>query len=150
MANATIGAATTPLTLAAETAEELMRTNPVSIPADASIAEAVAVLTDRGFSAAPVIDEASQPLGVISRTDILIHKRERLAQAPNAACEAPAGPVCVSAIMTPAIFSVTTGTPARTVIEQMPALKVHHLFVVDDSGVLIGVISPLDVLKRLV
>jgi CBS domain-containing protein len=150
MPNATIGTAATRLILAADTAEELMSTNPVSIPADASVADATTVLTDRGFSAAPVIDEAGRPLGVISRADILIHERERLAQAPSAAGEAPAGQVHVADIMTPAIFSVTPATPARKVIEQMLELKVHHLFVVDDTGVLIGVISPLDVLRRLV
>jgi CBS domain-containing protein len=145
----------TRLTLVAETAEELMSPNPVSIPDDAPLAEAVAVLTDRGFSAAPVIDEAGRPVGVISRADILIHERERL----SCSVPAPAGPAgpggtctdptLVRDIMTPAIFSITPETEARKVIAEMLALKVHHLFVVDATGILVGVISPLDVLRRL-
>jgi predicted transcriptional regulator len=31
----------------------------------------------------------------------------------------------------------------------MLARKIHRLFVVDDNGVLVGVISPLDILRRL-
>jgi predicted transcriptional regulator len=34
-------------------------------------------------------------------------------------------------------------------VEQLLALNVHHLFVVDAAGVIIGVISPVDVLKQL-
>jgi CBS domain-containing protein len=151
MANATISTINTRLTLAADTAEEMMMLNPVSIPAETPVAEATAALTDRGFGAAPVIDEAGRPLGVISRADILIHERERLSGAPAAVGEtATAEPIRVRDLMTPAIFSVTPETTARKVIEQMLTLKVRHLFVVDETGILVGVISPLDVLRRLV
>src|SRR5438876_11343413 len=69
------------LVLEAATAEELMTSNPISIHASASVQEALALLTDRGFSAAPVIDDAGRPVGVLSRTDILVHERERGASA---------------------------------------------------------------------
>jgi CBS-domain-containing membrane protein len=47
------------------------------------------------------------------------------------------------------VFSVKADTPARSVVAQVLALNVHHLFVTDPAGVLVGVISPLDVLKKL-
>jgi CBS domain-containing protein len=53
------------LVLAARTAEELMVPNPISLRDDATVPEAVALMTDRGFSAAPVIDEAGHPVGVL-------------------------------------------------------------------------------------
>ena len=55
----------------------------------------------------------------------------------------------VSELMTPAIFSVSPDTPAANVIREMLALNVHRLFVVDADGVLVGVISPLDILRCL-
>jgi CBS-domain-containing membrane protein len=51
--------------------------------------------------------------------------------------------------MTPAVISVRPDTSARSVVEKLLNLHVHHLFVVDDTGVVIGVISPIDVLKKL-
>src|SRR5439155_19841289 len=63
--------------LDAATAEDLMTPNPISIHGSASVQEALALLTDRGFSAAPVIDDAGRPVGVLSRTDLLVHERER-------------------------------------------------------------------------
>jgi len=68
-----------PLTLLADTARDLMTPGPVSITSTATVAEATAFLTDRGFGAALVIDEAGHPLGVVTRTDLLIHARERAA-----------------------------------------------------------------------
>jgi len=157
------------LVLAAETAADLMTPNPVSIRADACIKEAVALLTDSGFSAAPVIDRAGRPVGVISRTDILIHDREKVEYLPRvteyyekADLTTPAGEALpegfevenvdrtqVRDIMTPAVLSITPDAPAGRVVEEMLMLRVHRLFVVDPDGVLVGVISALDVLKRL-
>lgn len=150
--------------LEAATAEELMMPNPISIHAGASIQEALALLTDRGFSAAPVIEDAGRPIGVLSRTDLLIHERERGGRLPlnkNDDFERShhyhkpregfevevVDPTRVRDIMTPVVFTVLLDTPVHQVIEQMLALRVHHLFVVDDDRALVGVISPHDVLR---
>jgi CBS domain-containing protein len=157
------------LVLAAETAAELMRPNPVSIRGDASVGEAVALLSDKGFSAAPVIDESGRPVGVVSRSDILVHDRERTDYVPAVPDyyegeEIRIGPAefadtgfqvvdvdrtCVRDIMTPVVFAVSPHTPPRKVISEMLSRKVHRLFVVDSDGVLVGVISATDVLRYL-
>jgi CBS domain-containing protein len=167
------GAQTNPRTntlfLKAETAGELMSPNPVSIRYKATVAEATALLTDRGFSAAPVIDEAGRAVGVVSRTDLLVHDRERMTHvAPIHDVEDPfarkalwqdplpdgftieeVDPTMVCDIMTPVIFSVLPDTPVEQVVEDMLGLRVHQLFVVDRNQVLVGVISALDVLRHL-
>ena len=126
------------LILRARTAAEMMTPNPVSIGHDATVMEAGAFLTGRGISAAPVIDEAGRPVGVVSRSDILVRY-------PMAS----AGRTPVHALMTPTVFCVCLDAPAREVVETMVGLGVRRLFVVDDSGVLVGVISALDVLRHL-
>jgi len=47
------------------------------------------------------------------------------------------------------VFSVTPDTPSRQVVEEMLRLLVHRLFVVDRAGVLVGVISTIDILRGL-
>jgi CBS domain-containing protein len=153
-------------------AKDMMTPNPVSIRRDAGIREALELMTDRGFGAAPVIDEAGRPIGVVSRTDILIHEREcvRHARLPDDASSPydwsdwdmlperalPEGfsievadRTSVGEIMTPAIFTVPLEAPAREVVRRMRELKVHHLFVVDADLAVVGVISPLDVIRHL-
>lgn len=137
------------LTLWAETAADLMMPNPMSIRGDATVREAIAALTDHGYSAAPVIDEAGRPLGVLSRADILVHDREAIDYVVPADDEEGPGADCVRDIMTPAVFCVSPDAPASRVVREMTELKVHRLFVVDDCGTLVGVISVLDVLRRL-
>ena len=127
--------------LQAERAADLMTCSPLSIRADADIAEAVAFLTDKGFSAAPVIDEAGRPVGVLSRADLLVHNREQDATKADLAS--------VGDIMTPAVYCVPPDAPADRVVKDLVDLKVHRLFVVDPDGILIGVISAVDVLRRL-
>jgi len=157
------------LVLRAETAGDIMMPNPVSIRADAVLKEAIAFLTDKGFSAAPVIDRAGRPIGVLSRADIVVHDREKIeyapalteayersSLAPDNQAEIKEGfqvenvdRTPVRDIMTPVVFSVTPKTPVAKVVEDMTGLRVHRLFVVDDDGVLVGVISTLDVLRHL-
>jgi CBS-domain-containing membrane protein len=132
------------LTLDAVRAAELMTPNPMSLRGEATVPEAIAWLTEKGFSAAPVIDESGQPLGVVSRADILIHERERLRSS-----SASADATMVRDIMTPAVFSVTPQVSAAQVVEQLLTLNVHQLYVVDEHQHLIGVISAHDVLRHL-
>ncbi len=145
------------LTLAADTAADLMTANPVSVRDVATVQEILALLTDKGFSAAPVIDEAGRPVGVLSRTDVIIHDREKveyLAPAPEEKQRQGYQVVNVDRtrvreIMTPIVFSVTPDTPASRVVAEMLSLKVHRLFVVDQAGVLVGVVSSMDILRHL-
>jgi CBS domain-containing protein len=139
--------------------------NPISLRDDATIPEAVALMTDRGFSAAPVINEAGLPVGVLTRTDVLVHEREQVRHAMPAE-DAPsegrkrharhegfsieiADSTLVRDIMTPTIFTVSTDTTTADVVKRMCEMKVHQLFVVDEDNALVGVITALDIVRNL-
>ena len=130
------------MTLNANTAANIMTPGPVSLASTDTVAEATQFLTEKAFGAAVVIDEAGHPLGVVTKTDVLVHARQR-----KPGLEPDDTPV--TEFMTPAVFSVRPDTPARSVVEQLLALNVHHLFVSDAAGVIVGVISPVDVLRKL-
>jgi predicted transcriptional regulator len=55
----------------------------------------------------------------------------------------------VQELMTPAVFAVSEETPVHRVVSDMVGLRVHRLFVVDDAGTLVGIITTMDVLKHL-
>jgi CBS domain-containing protein len=135
------------LTLRAETAQQLMRSDPVSLRADATVREAVILFAGKALSVAPVIDDAGKPIGVLSCSDILVHEREK-AEARQGSAFVPDTAVARD-LMTPAVFAVAPETPAAGVVAELLRLKVHHVFVVDAQGVLVGVISANDVLRGL-
>jgi CBS domain-containing protein len=152
-----------PVLLRAETAADLMSPNPQSLRDDCTLHEAVAFLVDRAISGAPVIDEAGRPVGVLSQTDILVHDREEpqhMGQEVDYATPLPrrwwdsfqierVDTTLVRDLMTPAVFCVSLDTPAAGVVEQLRELNVHRLFVVDENGILVGVITALDVVRHL-
>lgn len=156
------------LALLADTAAGLMTPNPVSIRSTATVREAVDLLLDRNVHAAPVIDEAGRPVGVISQTDVLIHDRATSEDHKVVPDYFQHGELTlhsgeklrgfevvdvdgttVADIMTPAVFSVPENLPAERVVEDMLQLRVHRLFVVDRAGCLVGVVSAGDVLRAL-
>lgn len=152
--------------LEATKAKDLMRANPVSIEESASIREGITFLVGKGFNAAPVIDYAGRPVGVVSRADILVHDPEKVRRAAppdhyrgtarTLEQELLEGPhfeemdrASIKDIMTPVVYSISPDAPVTEVIQQMLGLKVHRLFVVDKDGPLVGVVSTMDVLRHL-
>ncbi len=154
------------LVLAAKTAEDLMSRNPVSIRDGTSVKEAAALLLDRGYGAVPVIDRGGRPVGVLSRTDIVRYERERtdyLARGPAGGADRPVpgerlpggfqiedvDRMTVRDLMTPMVFTVKPETPAPMVALEMTARKVHRLFVTDNDGTLVGVVTTSDIVRKL-
>jgi CBS domain-containing protein len=155
--------------LLAETAGDLMTPNLISIGAQATVHEALAALIDKGFSGAPVINNAGRPIGVLSRSDVLRSDRERATYAQQvpefyekSELLMPSGErydegfqveaidrTEVRELMSPVVFSVTRDTSALETIQAMLARRVHRLFVTDASGTLVGVISAFDILSRI-
>jgi predicted transcriptional regulator len=159
----------TRLVLAATTAEELMTPNPVSVNLRTPVHELAALLTDREISGVPVINDAGHPVGVITQTDVVRYERERVTHVPPTPeyyqpkelhtrqgealgngfeVEAPER-ATVGDIMTPAVVAINPEASALDVVAKFLAIHVHRLFVIDDAGVLVGVITALDVLRHL-
>ena len=131
-----------PLTLAASTASDLMATQVISIREDATRQDAMVLLTTKGLHAVPVIDVTGRPVGVISQSDLLVHMcEERPVAAPAA--------VQVRDLMTPGVIAVAEDTPVRTIVEELLGHNLHQVFVVDQSGVVVGSVSAADVLQKL-
>ncbi|HEX3147710.1 MAG TPA: CBS domain-containing protein [Gemmataceae bacterium] len=160
----------TQLRLHAVLAEDVMTPNPVSIRDELTVHEAVVFLTERRISAAPVINEAGRPVGVVSEADILRHDREHTEHLywlpqkevdreltlgsgehlSGKSFEVEVPDVSrVKDIMNPVIYAVRQNTSIHEVVSQLVKRRIHRLFVVDDDNSLVGVITTLDILQRL-
>lgn len=150
---------TTTMTRSANTARGLMTDNPVSINEHATLQDAAAFLTTRNISAAPVINDAGRPVGVLSRTDIIRFSSgvpkapqmlgEFINEAKKLSDPTPRNLVAVRQVMTPVVLSVGLDASLAEVCEKMLDRNVHRLFVIDQDGILVGVISALDILRCL-
>jgi CBS-domain-containing membrane protein len=130
------------LSLAADTAADLMCSPVDTLSHRTTFHEALAFFIDRNVNIAPVVGDRNEPLGVLSLIDLLIHVRESI----DAERIAPA--LCRD-LMTPTIFTVAPDTPAGDVIDDMLRSQVHHLFIAEPDSTIMGVVSTCDVLRHL-
>jgi len=144
-----------PITFPATVAEDLMTANPLSLQETLTVGESRNFFIEKAISGAPVIDAAGRPVGVLSQTDLLIHDREgpstpvgRQREAGGYASGGSADTL-VRDVMTQGVFSVGRHASIERVIGDLCELNVHRLFVVDAAGILVGVISAMDVLRHL-
>ncbi|GAA2658355.1 MULTISPECIES: CBS domain-containing protein [Actinosynnema] len=115
--------------------------------------ELVALLVGGGFGAAPVLLDG-RPVGVVSRGDLLAKEeyRGRAELSPFAGPEARrrwrrAHGTTAADVMTTPVITVRPHDPARLAAAVLAEEDVHRVFVVDDSGRLVGVLSRGDLLR---
>lgn len=120
---------------------QIMHTSLKTISTDATVANAVAVLTESGVSALPVLDRLGRAVGVCSTRDVLLAER-RCHDA--AAREQLFERTLVLEIMTPWPATAHPGEDVRTAAQRMLDGKVQRLFV-EERGALVGVISQTDI-----
>ncbi len=120
---------------------DLMQSRLKTISTDATVAEAVDVLTSAGVSALPVLDRFGRAVGVLSSREILLAETR---------CQTPAERerlfegTLVLEVMAPWPPVAHPETEVTEAARTMLALKVQRLFV-EDQGVLVGVISQTDI-----
>lgn len=109
----------------------------VTLPAAASLREAVALLAERRIGAAPVV-EGGQVIGVFSERDVI----GCLARQGPAALDRPV----TEAMSAPAV-TVTRDDPVMGALSLMTRRRIRHLPVVEGSA-LVGIVSIGDLVKH--
>ncbi len=114
------------------TVQDIMNRELLAIRPDLPVREALDLLRSFRIGAAPVLDDARRPMGVVAIRDLLD-------EASGAAHERMSRPaLCVS-------ISATVEQAAR----QLARMDLHHLVVVDGTGAAVGMLSTLDALRAL-
>jgi CBS-domain-containing membrane protein len=123
----------------AASAADLMSGSVTTISYKTSFSDAVALFIDQNLSIALVTGDHGEPVGVLTLTDLLIHVRESLAAGRIPMTD-------VAALMTPTVFSIRACATVDEVIRDMTRSHVHHLFVTDEAGTMMGVVNACDIL----
>lgn len=131
------------------TAADLMTHNPVTLPATTPLAQAAAIMTDRGLKRLPVVDARGRLVGMVSRYDLLSTVAEGLRQRPAEYVAPPDGmPRTVGEIMIHDIPTVTRDTPLVETLDRLLESEKRRVVVVDDERRVIGIITDGDVMRR--
>jgi hypothetical protein len=116
----------------ARTVREAMNSEVFSVGPDELTSDVFGYLIALGVQAAPVVDDAGVPLGLVSLRDLR---------------RVPAGPVKTAMSRPPVTVRDDAGIEEAGRLQAVTGL--HHLVVVDRDGRTVGVISSLDVVRAL-
>ncbi len=114
---------------------QVMRSDVVTIKADASIGDAVALLLQHGISGLPVVDDQNQLLGIITEFSLI-----QSITKPELKIEP------VSSVMSTDVITVTEDTLPLDVVTVMQKHRIRRVPVVRD-GEVVGVIARRDILR---
>lgn len=124
----------------------------VTVRADASQEQLVTLLLEHGISQAPVVDDDGRPVGVVSKTDVVIAQHER---GDTEVSQAEAGGQgrhvhevggLVRDIMTPVAFTLPETVSIGEAARRLLADNVHAVPVVSPDNRVIGVLSATDIM----
>ena len=117
-------------------AGDLMSRPVQTVPEDASLSSARALIRLRRFRHLPVVSPHGVPVGMLSDRDLL--------------AEPPANALLVRDIMTRDVLSATPTTQLRDIAQVMVAERIGALPVVDEDRVLVGIVTTSDILAAIV
>ena len=116
---------------------DVMTGKVVTLSPHHSFNDAANLMNDRYFRHCVVVDNSRKAVGVISDRDIM----RALARNPNSRSKS------LDQIMTPNPITVKRSTPIVDAVSKIVAKRINCLPVVDDDGVVCGIVTSTDLLK---
>jgi CBS domain-containing protein len=136
---------------------DVMSRHVICVTRDVSVEALTGTFVDRGISAAPVVDEAGYPIGIVSKTDLVRERWESADSESSDGADAEVLPdgmhvakvarALVSDIMMPLAFTLREDEPLSRAAAVMDFERVHHLPVVAADGRVVGILSSLDFVR---
>lgn len=128
-----------------------------SVTTDASVAEVVGLLLERGVRSLPVVDAERRLVGIITDGDLLqraglttriaLHKEMSDDQIHALLAALRRSPLTAGEIMTAPVISVRNDETVRTAVARMVKHNLKRLPVVNEEGRLMGMVSRIDVFR---
>jgi predicted transcriptional regulator len=116
---------------------EIMSKDVIAVRPEVGVDDLEELLLASGISGAPVVDDLGKPIGIVSKTD-LIHRKN-----------APSGGGKVRDVMMRTAFCLSENESIARAAGLMAYEGVHRVPVVGARGMVVGVVSPLDVMRWL-
>lgn len=116
---------------------EIMCSDVKTIKIGKSLREAAKIMVNDKIGSIIVVDDEDKPIGVITRTDILVHFVSEEPIDTN---------VPVDLYIKSKLISVSPEVQSDFAAELLIINRLHHLVVQDEDGKLVGVLSTLDLI----
>lgn len=134
------------------TVRDVMTDRVVTVPAAATFREMSALFTEYGVGALPVLDAGGGLVGIVAEVDLLFKQEAHEPGAPRPPRRprehaSKAEGRCARDVMTTSVVTVNPGAGLPAAARLMHRNHVKSLPVVDEYGVLVGIVSRRDLLS---
>lgn len=124
---------------------DLMQKGVVSVSPELPVAELEDFFASEEVSGAPVVDNESRLVGIVSQSDIV----RALSDEPSVDLKELLAPdLLVENIMTPSVLTVTPSDDVRDVAKRLLEARVHRALVVEGDA-LLGIVTSTDLLRAI-
>jgi CBS domain-containing protein len=130
---------------------EMMTRRVTCLSSSDTLHRALEIMAEEKLAALPVVSHTDQCLGILSRSDLadlfvgLDECVDQMSQ-NHFRVEFPDGfETTVGELMNSEVVSISAHDPVIKAAKKMAEHRIHHLPVVDQQGILVGIISTLDV-----
>lgn len=131
------------------TARDLMTTDPVSIPSTAKVRRAVDILQTLEVRHLPVVNDSGEIVGMLSDRDLRALSVPYFVGEEHVGSLRTALDASVTSVMSGDVIAVDQETDASEIVELMLDNKIGAVPVADGDGVLVGIVSYVDVLRNM-
>jgi CBS domain-containing protein len=136
---------------------DIMTPDPQRVTRETPASEVVGILLPAAFSGLPVVDRTGRPLGIITQGDLIYRGGMPLRLGLLAASESHRRDQSLAAlagkqagdVMTRPAVTITEDRPVTEGVDLMLGKKIKRLPVVNENGVLAGMLSRLDVFRTI-
>ncbi|ACZ42718.1 CBS domain containing membrane protein [Thermobaculum terrenum ATCC BAA-798] len=112
-------------------ARDIMTTPVVTVTADMSIRDLAKILTEKGISGAPVVDDSGRVVGIVSEADVI---------AKNG--------FTVADVMQSQVISASEDTPVEVICSLMTNNKINRVPVLSGDR-LVGIVTRADIVRAI-
>ena len=128
---------------------ERMTRNPVTIPEDASIDDALHLMRERKIRRLPVLDSSGKMVGIVSESDLLHAAPSPATSLSVYELHYLLAKLTIKRVMSAPVITVAPSTPLEEAARIMADKQIGGLPVMD-QGKLVGIITETDIFKILV
>lgn len=130
-------------------ASQIMASPVVTLPPEATMAEAWELIRTRGFRHVPVVSRNKELVGIISDRDLLLEAGticSKVSQQDNAGQEQ----MTIQCLIKRRVLTASPDTGIREIARILFEERIGSMPIVDDKGILVGIITRSDILRTIV
>ena len=131
-----------------QTVQDVMTPDPLTLPSGTTITKAVELMLAQGIKRLPVITDDGQPVGVVSRVDILRAFAQPLTVETPRQSPAFDHNVTVKEIMSTNVPTITLTSPLSEIVSLLVSNVQRRVVVVDGDSRVVGIITDGDLIAR--